>query len=80
MAKANLKHYQDGAGHVFSLNESDAELLRYKPVDIAKVKADQKAADEAAKDAQLSEREKALREREADLERREKALGQAKGK
>ena len=32
MAKADLKHYQDAVGHVFSMTEADARLLGYAPV------------------------------------------------
>jgi len=32
---ADLKHYQDSAGRVFSLTESDARLLGYAPIDVA---------------------------------------------
>lgn len=44
---SDLKHYQDRAGHVFSLTEADAKMLGYTPVDMADVVARQKAADEA---------------------------------
>jgi len=63
----NLKHYQDAQGRVFSLDENDAKLLGYAPVDISKVRAQMRAADEAATNAGLSEREKALAEGEAKL-------------
>jgi len=43
---ADLKHYQDAAGHVFSLNESDARLLGYTLVE--KPKAETKPAAPAA--------------------------------
>lgn len=80
MAKADLKHYQDAQGRVFSLTESDARLLGYKPIDFEKVKAQEKAAAEEAANTRLSEREKALAEREAELDKREKALTKANEK
>jgi hypothetical protein len=74
---ADLKHYQDAAGHVFSMTESDAKLLAYAPADIGKVKAANKAADDAREAARLSDRDRELNAREAALVEREKAVEQA---
>lgn len=70
VAKDNLRHYEDAAGHVFSLNDTDAKLLGYKPVGGKRGAR----ADAARPDDELSEREKALADREAELDKREKAL------
>lgn len=84
VAKADLSYYRDAAGHVFSVTEADAKKLGYMPVDFENVKADTNAADQAAADARLSEREKALADAEANLkadrEAFEKAQADAKAK
>jgi hypothetical protein len=77
VAKSDLKHYQDAKGRVFSVTEADAKKLGYQPVDFGKVKADQKAADDAVKGARLSEREKALAEGEAKLKADREAFDKA---
>jgi len=81
MAKADLKHYEDAGGRVFSLDEGDARLLGYKPVDIKDVRARNAVADRervaaarAAQDTSFADREKELNAREAALVEREKAL------
>jgi hypothetical protein len=78
VAKADLKHYEDAAGRVFSLDEGDARLLGYTPVDIKRVRARNAEADRmrvaAAENTRLSDREKALDAREAEIAKREKAV------
>lgn len=74
MAKADLKHYEDAAGRVFSLDESDARMLGYTPVKLADKRVPGPTREDPVRGSQLAEREKALNAREAELVAREKAL------
>lgn len=69
MAKADLKHYEDAQGRVFSLNESDARLLNYSPTKLADHRVTSPpAAGGATREA--AEQNAALTRRVTELEER----------